>query len=167
MINKDTTNGSTELSKKTLPAEAEQKLFGVIVDQGSNFQSHTKSIIKTGNQTLSALIRVASFMIGFNKKIKFNSFIKRQFNYFPLIWMFSTRAVKHKINRLYERVLIILLIYETWTFFNDTLSKSNNTTSHVKNFDDRILQISRWFFGSHNEKFFLKRYLSRTFKILE
>ena len=35
----------------------EQKLLGIIMEKGLNFQSHTKSIIKVANQKLSALIR--------------------------------------------------------------------------------------------------------------
>ena len=56
IINKDITNESIELWKKTLDAEAEQKLLGIIIDKDLNFQSHARSIIKTTNQKLSALI---------------------------------------------------------------------------------------------------------------
>ena len=80
------------------------QLLSIMIDKDLNFQSHTKSIIKTANQKLSALIRVAPLMTDFNKTVIFNSFIKGQFSYCPLLWMFSsTRAVNHKINRLHER----------------------------------------------------------------
>ena len=85
IINKDIANESIELGKKTLHAEAEQKLLGIIIDKDLNFQSHTKSIIKTANQKLSALIRVAPLMPDFNKKVIFNYFIKEQFSYCPLL----------------------------------------------------------------------------------
>ena len=77
-------------------------------------------------------------MTDFNKKVTFNFFIKGQFNYCPLLWMFSTRAVNHKRNRIHERGLRALLNYETSTF-NDMLSKSNDTNIHAKNI--RILMI--------------------------
>ena len=54
-INKDITNESIELGKKTLHAKAEQKLLGIIIDKDVNFQSHTRSIIKTTNQNLVPL----------------------------------------------------------------------------------------------------------------
>ena len=44
IINKDIANESIELGKKTLHAEAEQKLLGIIIDKDLNFQSHTKII---------------------------------------------------------------------------------------------------------------------------
>ena len=130
IINKDIAK-SIELGQKTLHAEAEQKLLGIITDKDLNFQSHTKSIIKTANQKLSALIRAALLMTDFNKKVVFNSFIKGQFNCFPLVKMFSTRVVNHKINR-HERGLRALLNNETSTF-NDMLTKIKNSTIHVRN----------------------------------
>ena len=60
--NKDTSNESITLGKKTLHAEAEQKLLGKIIDKYFKFQNHTKSIIKTGNQKLGTLIRVVPFI---------------------------------------------------------------------------------------------------------
>ena len=77
IINKDIANESTKLSRNILRAEAEQKLLGAIIDNALNFQSHTKSIIKTANQNLSAFIRAALFMNDFKKKnVIFNSLLK-------------------------------------------------------------------------------------------
>ena len=73
IINKDIVDESIELGKKTLHAKAEDKLLGIIMYKDLNFQSHTKSIIKTSNQKLSDLIRVAPLMTDFNKKVIFNS----------------------------------------------------------------------------------------------
>ena len=156
LINKDIANESNGLGNKTLHAEAKQKLLGLKIDKDLNFQSYTKSIIQTANQKLSAFIRVAPLMTDFNKKVIFNLFIKGQFNYCPLLWMFSTKAVNHKINRLHEKRLKTLLNDET-SKFNGMQSKSNNTNIHVKNIqkiDDWYLQISLRSFGSHNERSF-------------
>ena len=73
ITNKDIANESIELGKKSLHAKAEDKLLGIIIDKDLNFQSHTKSIIKTTNQKLSDLIRVPPLMTDFNKKVIFNS----------------------------------------------------------------------------------------------
>ena len=146
IINNDIINTSIELGEKVLYAEAEQKLLGIIIDKDLNFQSHTKSIIKTANQKLSALIRVAPFMTDFNKKVILNPFFKGQFNYCPLLWMFSTRKVNHKINRLHERGLRALLNDEASTF-NDMLSKSNDTTIHVKNIQKLMIEFYKYLYG--------------------
>ena len=146
IINKDIANKSLELGKNTLHAEAEQKLLGIIIDKDLNFQSHKKSIIKTANQKLRVLIRVTPSMTDFNKKVIFNPFIKGQFNYCPLLWMFSTRTVHHKINRLHERGFRALLNDETSTF-NDMLSTSNNATIHVKNIQKLMIEFYKYLYG--------------------
>ena len=67
--NKDTANESIKLGKKTLHAEAEQKLLDKIIDNDLKFQNYTKTV----NQTLT---RVTPFMIYLNNKVLFNSFLK-------------------------------------------------------------------------------------------
>ena len=54
-------------------------------------------------------------MTEFSKKVIFNYFIKRQFSYCLLPWMFSRRAVNHKI-RLQKARLRALLNDVTLTF---------------------------------------------------
>ena len=146
IINKDIANESIELGNKTLQAEIEQKRLGIIIDKDLNFQSHTKSIIKAANQKLRVLISVTPSMTDFNKKVIFNPFIKGQFNYCPLLWMFSTWTVNHKINRLHKRGLRALLNDETSTF-NDMLSKSNNATVHVKNIQKLMIEFYKYLYG--------------------
>ena len=76
ITNKDTSNESIKLGKKTLHAEAEQKLLGKIIDKDLKFQNHTKSIIKKGNQKFITLIRVVPFITDLNNKVLFNSLLK-------------------------------------------------------------------------------------------
>ena len=76
ILNKDNTNETINLGKKTLHAEAEWKLHDMIIDKDLIFQSDTKSVIKTINQKLSTFMRVTPFMTDLNKKDAFNSFIK-------------------------------------------------------------------------------------------
>ena len=79
-------------------------------------------------------------MTDFNKKVIFNSFLKGQFNYSLLLWIFSTREVNHKINKFHERGLKALLNDETSTF-NDMLLESNNTNIHVKNIQKLMIEF--------------------------
>ena len=69
IINKDIANESIELGKKTLHAEAEQKLLFIMINKDLYFQSHAKSTIKSANRKLRALIRVAPFMTDFNERL--------------------------------------------------------------------------------------------------
>ena len=47
IINKQISEESIELGNKTLNDEAEQMLFGIILENKLNFQSYAKSIIKS------------------------------------------------------------------------------------------------------------------------
>ena len=42
------------------------------------------------------------------RRILMNAFFKSQFNYYPGIWMFHSRTLNNKINRLNERCLRII-----------------------------------------------------------
>ena len=58
IIKKDIANDSIDLGKKTLHAEAEQKLLGIIIDKDLKFESVKKLIIKQLIKS-NPLIRVA------------------------------------------------------------------------------------------------------------
>ena len=60
--------------------------------------------------------------------------------------MFSTRAVNHKLNKLHQRGLRALLNGETSTY-NDMLSKSNDTTIHVKNIQKLMIEFYKYHYG--------------------
>ena len=60
--------------------------------------------------------------------------------------MFSTRAANQKIYRLHERALRALLNDETSTV-NEMLSKSNNTTIHVKNIQKLMIEFYKYLYG--------------------
>ena len=72
---KDSSNESIKLAKKTLHAEAEQKLLGKIIDKNLKFQNHTKSIVKKGSQKLITLIRVVPIITDLKNKVLFNSLL--------------------------------------------------------------------------------------------
>ena len=57
--------------------------------------------------------------------------------------MFSIRAVIQKMNRPHEKELIVLLNGETSTF-NDMLSRSNDTTIHVKNMQNLTIEFYKY-----------------------
>ena len=81
--------------------------------------------------------------------------------------MFSTREVNYKINRLHERGLRALLNDETLTF-DDMLSKSNDTTIHVKNIQKLMIEFYKYLYGLSAPIMFLqKECLSITFEIVE
>ena len=68
------------------------------------------------------------------KKLKFiiKAFVSSQFAYCPLIWMFYSRQINHKTNKLHERTLRI--VYNNhFSPFEELLSKDKSVTVHQRN----------------------------------
>ena len=72
------------------------------------------------------------FMNISKRRIFMNSFFDSHFNYCPLVWMFHSRSINNKINRLNERVLRIVY-NEFKTSFKNLLEKDGTVSIHVKN----------------------------------
>ena len=99
-----------------------EKLLGIKVDTKLNFNEHLNNIISKASHKVNAFSRVARYMSLSKKKILiFNS----QFSYCPLIWMFHSRIMNNKINRLHERCMP--LIYEDKTSYFGELLEQNKS----------------------------------------
>ena len=85
-----------------------EKLLGIKVDSRFNFDEHLDGIIKKASHKINALFRITPFMNISKRRILMNSFFNSQFNYCPLVWVFHSRSINNKINRLHERVLGIV-----------------------------------------------------------
>ena len=60
------------------------------------------------------------------------TFVTSQFIYCPLIWMFYSRELKNRINRIHERAL--RLVYQDNNLsFAELLEKDNSVIIHQKN----------------------------------
>ena len=106
---------------------SEEKLLGVTIDKNLNFKSHVSNLCKRASQKLHALARVSAFMNPDKLRLLMNSFIKSQFSYCPLIWMFHDRALNAKVNKIQERALRI--VYKNSHADYETLLKLDNAVS--------------------------------------
>ena len=98
----------------------------------STFKDHVLKLCKKGNQKLHALARVAKYWKPDKLRIIMKTFIESQFNYCPLIWMFHSRTLNNKINRLHERALRIVYRNDALTF-KELLELDNSVTIHKRN----------------------------------
>ena len=104
----------------------------MIVDKNLSFESHLKTLCKKVNQKISALARIAGILPFQKRQILLKTFIESQFSYCPLIWMFCSGTMNHKINRIHERALrIVYRDYES--SFEDLLKKDNSLKFHHRN----------------------------------
>ena len=112
--------------------ESSAKLLGIIIDSSLSFDNHVKTICRKASQKLTAISRISNFISNKRKRILISTFFESQFNYCPLIWMFCSRTLNHRINKLHERALRIA--YNDYsTEFKDLLAKDNAVTIHQRN----------------------------------
>ena len=70
------------------------------------------------------------------RRVLMNAFITSQFSYCPLVWMFHSRTLNNRINKIHERAL--RLVYKNETFlsflsFDDLLKRNKSVGFHQKN----------------------------------
>ena len=78
---------------KTLQISSQHKMInskdivtlGIKIDRKLSFQQHIKRISKKAGQKLSALLMIFPYLKNEKKKVIYNTMIKSQFNYCPLV----------------------------------------------------------------------------------
>ena len=80
-----------------------EKLLGITLDKKVSFRKHIEDLCKKANQKFHA--RLSTYIDPLKLEILIHSFIKSQFNYCPLVWMFHDRVLNSKLNLIQERAL--------------------------------------------------------------
>ena len=110
----------------------EEKLLGVTLDKKLKFDKHLSIICKKARAKVTALARLAKLVTFEKKRILMNAFIVSQFSYCPLVWMFCSREMNRKINRIHERALRMVYLDYT-SSFDDLLRRDNTVSIHHRN----------------------------------
>ena len=116
-------------------------LLGIIIDHELKFDDHVNRLCKKASLKLNALARIAPFMNVSKKRIIMKSFIESQFGYCPLIWMFHSRGLNNKINRIHERALRIAYNDKS-SSYGELLTEDRSITIHHRNI--RALAIENY-----------------------
>ena len=117
-----------------------EKLLGMTVDKNLNFNSHLKILCAKVNQKVSALARIINILPFQKRHIILKTFIESQFSYCPLVWMFCSRKMNNKINRIHERAL--RLVYQDYTTtFEDLLKKDKSLSFHHRNIHQVAIEM--------------------------
>ena len=128
------------VGNENITANDSVKLLGVTIDNKLNFNEHVTKLCKKANHKYLALVRVSNHMSQEKMRLIMKSFIEAQFNYCPLIWMFHSRTLNNKINRLHERAL--RLVYKnSINTFQELLDKDNSFTIHDRNLQKLAVEM--------------------------
>ena len=72
------------------------------------------------------------------------AFIESKFNYCPLVWMFHSRTMNNKINRIHERALS-LFYSDDISSFNELLKKDQSFSIHHRNIQSLPIKLYKFF----------------------
>ena len=111
ILDKKKTNHTQETIKidnKAVKVKSSVKLLGVQIDAELNFNLHIANICRSAANQLNALIRLRKFLGFEEKKVLINSYFYSNFNYCPLVWMFSHAKSLKKVEALQKRALRFL-----------------------------------------------------------
>ena len=105
-----------KINETVICSSKAEKLLGILIDNKLTFDQHVSNLCVKANQKLHALSRISSYMSTKKRKLIMNSFITSQFGYCPLVWMFHSRELNNRINRIHERSLRIVYNDKQSTF---------------------------------------------------
>ena len=128
----------------TIMSEEKVKLLGIHIENRINFDNHISQLCKKAGRKLHALTRVFKYMVISQRKLIANAFIMSQFSYCPLIWMFwmfHSRAIGHRINRIPERTLRLIYPNQHQITFKELLEKNKTVSIHQRNLQTLATEI--------------------------
>ena len=109
-----------------------EKLLGIAIDNKLTFEKHVTNLCNKVSQKLNALTRIVNYIQPNQRRLIMKAFITSQFGYCPLVWMFHTRRINNRINRLHERSL--RLTYKDFnSTFQELLDKDKSVSIHQRN----------------------------------
>ena len=123
-----------------------EKLLGITIDNKLTFDEHVSNICDKASQKLHALSRVANFMSEKQRQIVMKAFVLSQFGYCPLVWMFHSRKLNNRINRIHKRALCIVFQDNT-SSFDELLIKDQSFTIHERNIQTLAIELYKISYG--------------------
>ena len=147
------------LNVKISQSRVSEKLLGLIIDNKLDFPEQLNTVCKKANLKLHALDRIYRFLSPEQHVLIIDAYIKSLFNYCLLVWMFCYRRVMHKMNKIHERSLRLLL-KNYKDNFQDLLGSSGDISIHPSCIDSLLTEVYKYIHGISpeiiNEVFFTR-----------
>ena len=94
-----------QINSCTIKASPNIMILGVEIDHELNFKNHIDDICNKTSKQINALKRMKHFLDQSCKKIIYNSYISSNFNYCPIVWMFTGKMNLDKLEKTNKRAL--------------------------------------------------------------
>ena len=123
---------TVRIGNSEVVSSSEEKLLGVQIDNKLSFGNHVSKLCQKASNKLYALARISPYMDQSKLRTLMRAFITSQFQYCPLIWMFHSRQLNKKINKIQGRALRITY-KDAESTYSELLEKDCAVTIHTKN----------------------------------
>ena len=105
--------GDIQIFSIKVTIEFRVKLLGIYIDDRLTFDYHVSQLCKKASKKLHALARIFKYVETSNRRVLINSFVTSHFSYCPLIWMFHSQRMQHRISKIYERALHLIYPFDS------------------------------------------------------
>ena len=144
LLSSSKTTTDVSIDDASIKNSTKETLLGILINSQLSFDQHISSIYSKASMKLHALGCIATFMSFNKRRTLMKAFIESQFNYCPLIWMFHSRTMNGKIDRIHERAL--RLVYSDYvSSFDKLLKKARSFSIHHKNIQSLAIEIYKFF----------------------
>ena len=123
-----------------------ETILGIKINNNLTFEAHVTNLCNKVSQKLHALSRISYLMTFEQRKKVMNAFILSQFGYCPLVWMFHSRTLNNRINRLHERALR-MVYQDSKSSFEELLVKNGSFSIHVRNIQTFAIELYKVWYG--------------------
>ena len=110
LVTKHDGNVFVNVDNEIIESSKNVKLLGITIDNKLDFTEHVSKICSKASKKIHAIARISNLMNSNKLRTLVKAFFESQFSYCPLVWMFHSRTLNNRINKLHERVL--RLVYE-------------------------------------------------------
>ena len=142
-LGKDSEGDLLRLCGEALEVSQIETVLGIQIDNKLNFENHIKSLCSKASQKLGALQRFSNLLDAQKKNLLFNSIIKSQFSYCPLVWMFCSRRSNSLVNNVHERALRIVSDDHNSSYSELLMTKKEHTI-HQQNINVLMKEIYKF-----------------------
>ena len=108
----------------------EVSLLGITLDNKLTFRKHINNLCQIAHYKIHALRRVRKYLTQEKAKLLNNAFIRSQFDYASVIWMFCSKESYKKLEKLHYKSLKI--VYNCDKSYEELLSLSNEFSIHQR-----------------------------------
>ena len=120
-------SGKITVGNETISISKCKKHLRIKISSHLNFKEYFESLSKKASQKINALSRLTSSMNFEQRRLIMNSFVICHFSYCPVVWMFHSRKLNTRINRLHERASRV--VYKDFdSSFEELLRRDSSTT---------------------------------------